>query len=157
MSSISSYKLNTFTVNDEKQYQWALKFCYVAECSLVICLLVINAWKHIYLTVLIVSVINTQKHLVVTSDFCMFHRKIIEGWLNFSFLLLAKLWLNLFSEKRLLNQLVVSKITKWRRMGWQTPSIDDFMIVTARTPIQNSHFFFCQKCLTREREVVDAV
>ena len=139
MIPISSNKFNTFTVNDEKQYQWALKFCYVAECSL------------------IVSVINTQKHLVVTSDFCMFHRKIIEGWLNFSFLLLAKLWLNLFSEKRLLNQLVVSKITKWRRMGWQTPSIDDFMIVTARTPIQNSHFFFCQKCLTREREVVDAV
>ena len=31
------------------------------------------------LAILIVLVLNTQKHLVVTSDFCMFHDKIIEG------------------------------------------------------------------------------
>lgn len=101
MISISSYKFNTFTVNNEKQYQWALKFCYIAECSLVICLLAINAWKHVYLTILIVLVLNTQKHLVVTSDFCMFHGKIIEGWHNFSLVLLAKLWLNLFFRKKI--------------------------------------------------------
>ena len=59
-----------------------------------------NVLKHVYLTILIVLVLNTQKHLLVTSDFCMFHGKIIEGWHNFSLVLLAKLWLNLFFRKK---------------------------------------------------------
>ena len=36
-----------------------------------------NASKLVYLTILIVLLLNTQKHLVVNSDFCMFQGKII--------------------------------------------------------------------------------
>ena len=52
------------------------------------------------LAILIVLVLNTQKHLVVTSDFCMFHDKIIEGWHKFFICFIDKIMTNSISRKK---------------------------------------------------------